>query len=277
MSTPMKSLADSTIAFVGCGNMGRALLAGLVEGAVPPEQVRVSTRRPERAVALAERYGVVAAATNAACVEGADVVLLAVKPQILPQVATQIAASVHPDALILSVAAGVTTGSIERALGGSPRVVRSMPNTPAVIKQSATAIAPGTHAHDEDLKLADAFFSAIGRVVTVEELHLDAVTGLSGSGPAYVFLMIEAFADAGVKVGLSREIATDLAVQTIKGAAAMLQQTGEHPGRLKDQVTSPGGTAIAGLHTLEEGGLRTTIMNAVEAATHRARQLGSEN
>jgi pyrroline-5-carboxylate reductase len=196
-----------------------------------------------------------------------------VKPQTLPKVLDEIrAAATH--SLFLSVAAGISTERIEKMLGGQPRVIRAMPNTPATIAESATAVSQGQYASAADLELAVGIFGRIGRVVVVEEGHLDAVTGLSGSGPAYVMLIVEAFADAGVKVGLSREIAMELAVLTLLGSARLLQKTGEHPGKLKDQVTSPGGTAIAGLHTLEEGGLRTTIMNAVEEATRRAKELG---
>lgn len=270
----MSSLADKRIAIVGCGNLGRALLVGLIDSdAVPPAQITVTNRRRERSEILGKRYGVRVGQDNASCVEASDIVILAVKPQSFASVLPEIAAAAR-QALVVSVAAGVPTQRIEAALGGNPRVVRAMPNTPAVIKESATAVAAGAHATTGDLELAERVFRAVGRVVVVDEAHLDAVTGLSGSGPAYVFLMIEAFADAGVKVGLSREVALELAVQTIQGSARLLQETQEHPGRLKDQVTSPGGTAIAGLHTLEAGGLRTTIMNAVEAATRRAAELG---
>ncbi len=268
-------LSSKKIAILGCGNMGLALLRGMLDGgAVRPADVTVHNRREERTRALAERFGVRAASSNREAIEGADVVLLAVKPQIFSKVLEEIRGALPPDSLVLSVAAGVGTQRIEGELGGTPRVVRAMPNTPALIKQGATAIAPGAYATEADLAVAEAVLGEVGRVVVLDEVHLDAVTGLSGSGPAYVFLIIEAFADAGVKVGLSREVALELAVQTIQGSARMLQETREHPGRLKDQVTSPGGTAIAGLHTLEEGGLRTTIMNAVEAATRRARELG---
>jgi pyrroline-5-carboxylate reductase len=163
---------------------------------------------------------------------------------------------------------------MEARLPSMARVVRSMPNTPATVDAGATAIAPGTHATPEDLEVARALFSAVGRVVTLDETLLDAVTGLSGSGPAYVMLMIEALADGGVKVGLHRDTALLLAAQTVYGSAKLLLETGEHPGRLKDMVTSPGGTAIAGLHTLESGGLRRTLIDAVEAATNRAGELG---
>lgn len=267
-------LGDKNVAIIGVGNMGLALMKGMIDGgAISPERVVIHNRRPERTEALSTKYGVKRAESNAACVKGADIVLLAVKPQIFSKVLHEIAGG-EGNPLYISVAAGVPTRRIESSIGGTPRVVRAMPNTPALINEGATAIAAGAHATEADVELARAIFSEVGRVVIVDEIHLDAVTGLSGSGPAYVFLIIEAFADAGVKVGLSREIAIELAVQTIQGSARLLQKTGEHPGKLKDQVTSPGGTAIVGLHTLEAGGLRTTIMNAVEAATHRARELG---
>lgn len=269
------ALTDKKFAIVGAGNMGLALMKGLIDGgAVAPSDITVHNRREERTRAIAERYGVAAASSNAACVAGADVVLLSVKPQIFTKVLAELRDHLRPDALLVSVAAGISTSTMEAVLGGQPRVVRAMPNTPALIKEGATAIAAGAYATEADLATAEAILARVGRVVVLDEIHLDAVTGLSGSGPAYVFLIIEAFADAGVKVGLSREVALELAVQTIQGSARLLQETREHPGKLKDQVTSPGGTAIAGLHTLEEGGLRTTIMNAVEAATRRARELG---
>ncbi|MCK6549697.1 pyrroline-5-carboxylate reductase [Myxococcota bacterium] len=267
-------LTGHKIAIIGCGNMGLALMKGMIDSkAVPPENIIVKNKRIEKSEALAKEYGVRVAKTAVEAVESADVILLAVKPQIFSKVLHEIKHHVDK-ALLISVAAGISTGRIEAELGGTPRVIRTMPNTPALVKEGATAISAGENATDDDVNLAKTVFSKISRVVVVDEVHLDAVTGLSGSGPAYVFLIIEAFADAGVKVGLSREIAMELAVQTLKGSAAMLQQTKEHPGKLKDQVTSPGGTAIAGLHTLEEGGLRTTIMNAVEAATNRAKELG---
>jgi pyrroline-5-carboxylate reductase len=267
-------LSKKRVAIVGAGNMGVALMKGMIDSrGVPPENIVVSNKRAERSRALAEKYGVGVAANNLECARGADVVLVSVKPQIFVRVLEEIS-EVVSNALLISVAAGISTRRIETVLGGSPRVIRSMPNTPAVIKEGATAISGGLHASDEDVELARTIFQKIGRVVVVDEVHLDAVTGLSGSGPAYIFLIIEAFADAGVKVGLTREVAMELAVQTIQGSARMLQLTQEHPGKLKDQVTSPGGTAIAGLHTLEAGGLRTTIMNAVEAATNRAKELG---
>lgn len=267
-------LKDKRVAIIGVGNMGLALMKGMIDsGAVPPECITVHNRRPERTRAIVEQYGVNGSESNAACVEGADVVLVAVKPQIFGKVLAEIRDTVG-DALVLSVAAGITCDRIETELGGKVRVVRAMPNTPAVIKEGAAAVCPGAHATEQDLELAQAILDPICEVLVVDESHMDAVTGLSGSGPAYIMLIIEAFSDAGVRVGLSREIAQALAVQTIRGSARLLQVTQDHPGRLRDQVTSPGGTAIAGLHALEEGGLRTTIMNAVEAATKRAKELG---
>jgi pyrroline-5-carboxylate reductase len=267
---------DTKLALIGAGNMGGSILRGLLaQRTVQPENVTLTCRRAERAEILAQEYGVQWAADNTAAVERADVVLLAVKPQVMEPVVSGLGPSAR-ERLLISVAAGLDTGRIETwaGHGAAVRVIRAMPNTPAKVGAAATALARGTHAHEEDLRMAERLFSSIGRTVRVDEEHLDAVTGLSGSGPAYVFLILEAFADAGVKVGLSREIAQDLATQTLLGAAHMLLTTGEHPGRLKDQVTSPGGTAIAGLHVLEAGGLRTTIMDAVEAATRRATELG---
>jgi pyrroline-5-carboxylate reductase len=268
-------LQGRRIVFVGAGNMAEALIKGLcrAEG-VGPTAIAASDRRADRTKFLAQKYGITAAADNASCVRDADVVVLAVKPQVMGSVLPGLRPHIPKGALVLSVAAGITTNTIESMLEPESRVVRSMPNTPAMVGMSATAISGGTHATEDDLEIARAVFEAVGRVVVVDEVHLDAVTGLSGSGPAYIFLIIEALADAGVKVGLSRDIALELAAQTLLGSAHMLLETGEHPGRLKDQVTSPGGTAIAGLHTLEAGGLRTTLINAVEAATRRAKELG---
>lgn len=271
-----KRLAELKIAILGTGNMGRALLKGLLASDVPANQIYVTTRRPETRAGLAEEFGVCAVETNEAAAAQADVVLLAVKPQKMLEVAVEIGACCN-DKLLVSVAAGITLAQLQSALGPTAQVIRAMPNTPCLIEEGATALAASTQVSEEDLQLTEALFAALGQVLRVDEEHMDAVTGLSGSGPAYVFLMIEAFADAGVKVGLSREIAQKLAVQTLRGAATMLQRTGQHPGQLKDMVTSPGGTAIAGLHKLEEGGLRTTIMQAVDAATARARALSGSD
>jgi pyrroline-5-carboxylate reductase len=266
----------TTLGFIGAGNMGEALLKGLLK-TQKPEQIRVSARRPERIAELEKMYGV-KGGSNAEVAKSSDVLLLCVKPQILDQVLRGL--EVAPETLIISVAAGVPIAAIERRLqhgaGSPPRVVRAMPNTPATVGAGATGIALSEHATDADLATAKMVFDSVGLTVVLEESQLDAVTGLSGSGPAYIFLIIEALADAGVKVGLSRRASLQLAAQTVLGSAKLLIESGQHPGMLKDGVTSPGGTAIAGLHTLEAGGLRNVLMNAVEAATRRSRELGEE-
>ena len=267
---------DKKLGFIGVGNMGEALVKGLIgSGAARPLEIWVSARRPERVQELVRLYGV-RGGSNAEVAREADIVVLAVKPQILDQVLRGIAQELTHDKLVISVAAGVPIAAIERRLNAPMRIVRSMPNTPATVGAGATAIALGEHATPQDLVVAKAIFDSVGLTVQLEEAQLDAVTGLSGSGPAYIFLIIEALADAGVKVGLSRRSAMQLAAQTVLGSAKLLIETGQHPGLLKDSVTSPGGTAIAGLHTLEAGGLRNVLMNAVEVATRRSKELGEE-
>jgi pyrroline-5-carboxylate reductase len=269
------SLAGSRLALIGAGNMGEALVRGLIKASrIAPADVIATAPRPERRAELEKIYGITAIEDNVSAVHDADVVLLGVKPQILDKVLTQIAPALKNAPLIVSVAAGFTIDAIEQRLGAGARIVRAMPNTPALVGLGATAIAMGAHTSDADLTRARAIFEAVGFVTVVDESLLDAVTGLSGSGPAYVFMITEALADAGVKVGLPRRQAQALAAQTVLGSAKLLLETGLHPGVLKDQVTSPGGTAIAGLHTLEQGGLRTTLINAVQAATERSRELG---
>jgi pyrroline-5-carboxylate reductase len=264
-----------TIGFVGGGNMAEALIRGLIRGGhVAPDKVGASGPRTERMAELAAAYQIRTTIDNRAMAGESQILVLAVKPQILDRVVVEIAGHVQPDALVVSLAAGVPTAAIERRLPPGTRVVRSMPNTPALVGAGATAIAAGSHADKADLDAARFLFDAVGLTVVLEESQLDAVTGLSGSGPAYIFLILEALADAGVKVGLSRRTAQKLAAQTVMGSAKLLLDTDGHPGQLKDMVTSPGGTAIAGLHTLEQGGLRTTLINAVESATRRARELG---
>ncbi|HMI84120.1 MAG TPA: pyrroline-5-carboxylate reductase [Polyangiaceae bacterium] len=270
-------MKDQKIGFVGAGNMAGALIKGLLHsGTVGPAQILASDVREERLAELAGEHGIAVTKDNAELAAWADLVVLAVKPQVIDKVMGPIARALRSHALVVSIAAGVPIESIESRLPPNTRVVRTMPNTAAMALAGATAIAPGTHASDEDLKIARQLFEATGRVVVLDESLLDAVTGLSGSGPAYVMLIIEALADGGVKVGLHRETALLLAAQTVYGSAKLLLETGEHPGRLKDMVTSPGGTAIAGLHTLEAGGLRTTLINAVESATRRSIELGEK-
>jgi pyrroline-5-carboxylate reductase len=255
--------------------MAEALIRGLVRGGhILGEQVLASAPRRGRLDELRAAYSIGVTLDNREVARASEIVVLAVKPQILHKVLGEVGDQIRPGALVISIAAGVDTGTIEESLGETVRVVRAMPNVPATVGAGATAIAAGQHASAADLETARAIFDAVGITVALDESHLDAVTGLSGSGPAYIFLIIEALADAGVKVGLSRRDAQRLAAQTLMGSAKMLLETDEHPGRLKDMVTSPGGTAIAGLHTLEEGGLRTTLINAVETATKRAKELG---
>jgi pyrroline-5-carboxylate reductase len=270
-------MLERTIAFLGAGNMAEALIKGLLRaGTARPDALLATARRPERLEALRSTYGVRTTLDNLAAVREADVVVLAVKPQALDKVLVQVAPAAAPGKLFISVAAGVPIAAMERRLGVGARIIRTMPNTPSLVGAGACALAPGEHASEEDLAVASRIFQSVGSTTVVDENLLDAVTGLSGSGPAYIFLIIEALSDAGVKVGLPRYTALKLAAQTVLGSAQLLIETNAHPGQLKDQVTSPGGTAIAGLHTLEAGGLRTTLINAVEAATRRARELGEQ-
>jgi pyrroline-5-carboxylate reductase len=265
----------SKLAFIGAGNMAEAIIRGLLRaGTCEPDQLLATARRKERLEQLQTGYGIRTLHDNLAAVREADIVLLCVKPQVMDSVLTQLAPALDATKLVISVAAGVPIAAMERRLGAGARIVRTMPNTPSLVGSGACAIAAGAHATEADLEIATGIFNSVGITTVVEESLLDAVTGLSGSGPAYIFLIIEALSDAGVKVGLPRYTALKLAAQTVLGSAKLLLETGEHPGTLKDQVTSPGGTAIAGLHTLEEGGLRTTLINAVETATRRAKELG---
>ncbi|UJR82195.1 pyrroline-5-carboxylate reductase [Sandaracinus amylolyticus] len=268
---------DKRIAFLGAGNMAGALVRGLLaSGAVDAQQIWCVDVRPERLEELGKKHGVRTGRSNREAAAWADVVFLATKPQVFDRLLPEVAEGIRPEALAVSIAAGIPIAAIEARLPAGARVVRTMPNTPAIVDAGATAIAAGTHATPDDLALVKRIFDDIGISVVLDESLLDAVTGLSGSGPAYIFLIIEALADAGVKVGLHRDSAQLLAAQTVLGSAKLLIETGEHPGRLKDMVTSPGGTAIAGLHTLEAGGLRKTLMDAVETATARAKQLGED-
>jgi pyrroline-5-carboxylate reductase len=268
-------MENRKIGLVGTGNMASALIFGLLSSkTLRPEQIRGSDLRAEQLAELEQRYGIKTHTDNAELMAWANVLVLAVKPQVLDRVLDQVASAITSNTLVVSIAAGVPLCAIEARLPDGIRVLRAMPNTPAMALAGATGIAPGSHATAEDIQFTKALFDATGRSVVLDESLLDAVTGLSGSGPAYIMLIIDALADGGVKVGLPRETALLLAAQTVYGSAKLLLETGEHPGRLKDQVTSPGGTSIAGLHALEAGGLRHTLIDAVEVATRRAAQLG---
>ena len=269
------SVKGKKVGFVGAGNMGEALIRGLVESnVVPADKILIADVRADRVRQLADQYGLHAAAGNASLVKDVDVVILAVKPQIMAAVLREAKPAFTSHPLLISLAAGVSTATITSVVGAYPRLIRVMPNTPALVLQGVTAIARTPGLAQDDLETAQEIFAAVGRVVVLDEEQMDAVTGLSGSGPAYVALVIEALADGGVKMGLDRATAMTLATQTVLGAAKLLAETGMHPGALKDMVSSPGGTTIAGIAALEEGGLRTTFIRAVERATQRSRELG---
>ena len=273
METSLGISAGSTLGIIGGGVMGEALLSRLIAQAVyAPDAVLVSEPTAQRRSFLADTYGLQTTASNQAVVDMADVVLLAVKPQIFETVIAGISPA-KVDQLVVSILAGTTLAKLEAAFRGQP-VIRAMPNTPATIGAGMTAIAPGHHATAEHLAVATQLFAAVGEVVEVPESLMDAVTGLSGSGPGFVALVIEALADGGVAAGLPRAIAQKLALQTVRGTAELLQTTDLHPAQLKDRVTSPGGTTIAGIAALEQAGLRHALIEAVRVSCRRSQELG---
>lgn len=265
------------VGFIGAGNMAQAIIAGIVDrGGVSPELVRISEPDQSQRERVTQRFGVAAAASNAELVAWADCVVLAVKPQVVPQALAACADGFGTNKLLISLCAGITTRALEEILGATAHVVRAMPNTPALVGEGATAVAPGAAATDADVTYAQQLFSSVGSCVRIPETYIDAVTGLSGSGPAFIMLTIEAMADGGVRAGLPRAIALELATQTVLGAAKLVRETGDHPGVLKDRVTSPAGTTIEGVSVLERGGLRGVLADAVVAAARRATELGSD-
>jgi pyrroline-5-carboxylate reductase len=265
------------IAIIGCGNMGEALLAGLLaDGLATPADLWVTDVVPERLTALRTRYGIRTGHDNAEAASWADVVVLAVKPQAMDMVLDGLKDRVPERTLLISIAAGIPLARIAARLGGVRKLVRVMPNTPALVRAGASAVGVSLSGSSDERALAIRLFEAVGTVVTVEERLMDAVTGLSGSGPGYVFQIIEALADGGVKMGLPRETALTLAAHTVLGAAKLLIETGDHPGQLKDKVASPGGTTMTGLHVLEAGGVRAALIAAVEAAAKRSEELGRQ-
>jgi len=277
-------LKSKKIGFIGGGNMAEALIKGLLSASfIEAKSLLVSDVSAERREYLHKEYHVKVTDDNGELAKKCDIILLAVKPQAMNKVLEGIAEQVHDKTLIISVAAGIPIKAIAEGLSSDGTkqlgVVRTMPNTPALVLEGVTALAVNGNVSGGDLKVAHRIFEAVGKTVDVSESHLDAVTGLSGSGPAYIFMIIEALSDAGVKMGLARDVSNILTLQTILGSAKLALESGKHPGELKDQVTSPGGTTMSGLHALEKGGLRTTLMNAVEAATKRSQVLGqnSEN
>lgn len=258
---------------IGGGVMGEALLSRLlVQGLYQSNEVLVSEPQPQRRDFLASQYGVGITSDNQAVVEAAPTLLLAIKPQVFETVTTALT-QMHSEQLVLSILAGVPLARLEAAFLGQS-VIRAMPNTPATVGAGVTAIAAGQRTQPEHLQLARQIFGAVGEVVEVPESLLDAVTGLSGSGPGYIAVLIEALIDGGVAVGLPRSTATQLALQTVRGTAELLQTTGIHPAELKDRVTSPGGTTIAGIAQLEQAGFRSAVIEAVRAACRRSRELG---
>jgi pyrroline-5-carboxylate reductase len=268
-------LKDKKIGIIGTGNMGESLISGLIYArSSVSENIICSDIRKEKLKSVKDAYGVVTTTNNIDVVKASEIVIYAIKPQIMASILNETASHLDMSKIIISIAAGVPLAAIESCLNKDLRLIRVMPNIAASVKEGAAAIAAGKHTSKEDLKLAKAIFDSVGKSIIIEEELMDAITGLSGNGPAYIFLIVDALADAGVKMGLSREDALLLSAQTLLGAAKLLLETNEHPGRLKDKVTSPGGTAIASLHTIEEGGLRTTLINAVEVGTKRSKELG---
>jgi len=269
-------LKDKKISIIGTGNMGEALVSGLISSeSADPQNIMCTDVREDQLESVKEKYKVATTINNVEAIEASEIIIYAVKPQIIASVLRETASGLDMSKLVISIAAGVPLAAIESLLDKKLRLIRVMPNIAAFVKESATVVAAGENASQEDIKLAMAIFDSMGKTIFLKEnILMDAITGLSGSGPAYIFLIVEALADAGVKVGLSRQDALFLSTQTVLGAAKLLLETQEHPGKLKDMVTSPGGTAIAGIHTLEKGGLRTTLINAVEVATQRSKELG---
>ena len=268
-------LSRQTVAIIGAGNIGRALIGGLLKGDyLGPEQIRATRRNPMALENLQAAFpGIQTGTDNVAAVEDASVVVLAIKPQNASIVIEEIREHVREDAMIVSVLAGVTTEGLQQSFGHHLPVVRTMPNTPMLVDEGASAIAGGRYTTEEHLSIARHLFEAVGKVEMVPEYLMDAVTGLSGSGPAYVYMFIEALTDAGVKQGLPRPTSLRLAAQTVFGAAKLVLETGKHPAILRDEVTTPGGTAIAAVAELEAHGLRTMLINAVATATQRSKEL----
>ena len=264
------------VAVLGAGKMGGILLQGFLKNNLfAADQIVATVQHPDRALALSAQFGVSVTTDNLEAAAGADVILLGVKPIQVPALVAEIKPALTSAKMIVSFAASVTTASIEKAAGCELAVVRAMPNTPAMIGAGVTAICPGRFCTPDQLAVAQRIFATVGRSVIVDEKHMDAVTGLSGSGPAFLYIIIEALAEAGVNVGLPRDVATLLAAQTTLGSARMVLETGYHPALLKDQVTTPAGCTVDGILELEEGGLRVTLIKAVKRATQRAKELAA--
>jgi pyrroline-5-carboxylate reductase len=270
------SLPGLSVAVLGAGKMGGILLqAFLKNNLLAPDQIVATVQHQERALALSAQFGVEVMTDNLEAAQRADVVLIGVKPIQVPALIETIKPALSPEKLVLSFAASVTTKSIEAASGIDLAVIRAMPNTPAMLAAGITALCAGRFVSDAQMAIAQRIFQTVGRTVVVDEKHMDAVTGLSGSGPAFLYIIIEALAEAGVNVGLPRDVATLLAAQTTYGSARMVLETGYHPALLKDAVTTPAGCTVDGILELEEGGLRVTLIKAVKRATQRAKELAA--
>jgi len=262
---------------IGAGKMGSALIRGIVKAQIiSPDKITASDADTGLLSILKKEIGIKTTPENSALVASSQIILLALKPDMIRPVLLELKSHLTRDHLIVSIAAGIPIKAIEEITGTEGRIIRVMPNTPALIGEGAAAFSPGKKATKEDIEDVKAILEAVGIAVELPEKQLDAVTGLSGSGPAFVFMVIEALADGGVKMGLPRPVAMRLAAQTVAGAAKMVLETKKHPGELKDQVASPGGTTIAGISQLERGGLRSTLIDAVEAATKRSMELGGK-
>jgi pyrroline-5-carboxylate reductase len=262
------------VAFLGGGKMGEALVSGLIRsGGRNPDEIMVSARREERARELAERNGVAATLSNPEAVEWAETVVLTVKPQDIEALLGQVAEHVTSEHLVVSFAAGVRTSFVEKHLASTVPVVRVMSNVAVLVDEAMSVVSPGSHAEDKHLAVAEELLGYVGEVIRLPEVHLDAITATSGSGPAYFFLLAEAMIEACILLGLSRDVATELIIQTMLGSAKMLRDTGKHPVELREMVTSPGGTTIAAIRHLEEAGVRAAFLNAIDAACHRSAEL----
>ncbi len=261
--------------FIGAGKMATAMIRGMLRDGTPPEAISASDPHPAARAALLNESGISTHGSNAEVAAGSDVLVLAVKPQMMAAVLAELRPAVTSEHLVVSIAAGVSLATLAAGLGPDRRIARAMPNTPALVGEGAAAYCLGPAARPGDEATVRACLESVGLAFRVPEDQLDAVTGLSGSGPAFVYIMIEALADGGVRVGLPREVATALAAQTVLGSAKMVLETGLHPGALKDQVTSPAGTTIAGVHALERAGIRAGLIDAVEAAYRRSVELAA--
>jgi pyrroline-5-carboxylate reductase len=263
-----------TVAVLGAGVMGETLLSGLLRAGWSPGDLLLTERRPDRAAELAERFAV-RACDNADAARSADTLVLVVKPQDIEALLTEIHDDLRPGALVVCIAAGITTAFVEARLPAGVAVVRVMPNTPALVDEGMAAVSPGAHCDSSHLERAEALLRATGRVVRLPEYHQDAVTAISGSGPAYIFYVVEAMIEAGVLLGLPRSTSSELVVQTLYGAATMLRETGEHPTVLREQVSSPAGTTMAAVRQLDDHKVRAAFLTAMEAARDRSRELSS--